>query len=301
LNKSKGVLVLSQLKAEIKEFVLQRWGPWLSVALECARLSSDELAARYNDARAARGKDVDDSNSPRSLVKKWLRGETPATAESAYLAGTALAAKTAHPHASGLLAVLAAGHYGDFLRTIRLLGTTAKGASFAAEIIASSPLLAEAEVADAQGWSGFFDYRRLKDGEVTLGPYFPITTPPTYIDGQGVGYIEAIDGARDLLRGMQRRLTSAEVEGAWNARHSDSLDYETEPLKRHGERLSLAIQNAEAADARNVPMLLRWEVAGLLIDSWANEIDKRYYIFHFVYPIFRDIIRHSILRSRGAT
>ncbi|MGA8475026.1 MAG: hypothetical protein WB681_08165 [Candidatus Cybelea sp.] len=301
MNKSKGALALSKLKAEIKEFVLGRWGPWLGVALESARVGPDGLAARYNDARAiAQGEDVEDSNSPRSLVKKWLRGKTPATADSAYLVGAALATKTAHPYASGLFAVLAAGHYGDFLRTIRALGTTTKGARFAAEIIPSLPLLAEADVADAQGWSSFFEHRRLKNGEVFLGPRLPIKTPPTYIFENGVGYIEAIDGARDLVTAMRRRLASAEIEEAWNARHSDLLHYETDALKNYGATLSLAVQNAEAAGARGVPVLLRWEVAGLLMDSWANEVDGRHYQFDFVYPIFRDIIRYSILRSKGA-
>ncbi len=286
-----------QLKAEVRRFVVGRWSPWLRFALACATASPAALARELKDARARRLEDVDDANIPRALVKRWINGETPANANSAFAVGNALAL-IGHPYASGLLAAVVAGHFGDFVRTIRVLATTAKGASFAAKIIASLPLLAEAEVAEAQGWSHFFKYRRLKGDKVIMGPSFPISTPPVYKYEVGVGYIEAINGARDRLRGMQHRFASTEIESAWNARHSASLCHETEQLKRYDDSLLLALQNAEAAEARSVPMLLRWEITGLLIDRWADEINKRHHMFYFAYPIFRDIIQLSALLRR---
>jgi len=55
-----------------------------------------------------------------SQVKKWSDGEYAISAEKAFLVGEILRT-SGHPYASGLLAVIAAGHFAEYVRTLRVL------------------------------------------------------------------------------------------------------------------------------------------------------------------------------------
>jgi hypothetical protein len=187
-----------------------------------------------------------------------MRGEKPCISDSAYAVGSALA-KLGHPYANGLLAVLAAGYFPDFIQFIRAYSGSVNGASFAAEAIVNVPLVAEGDVAEARGRSRQLKARRTRRGGIVALNGFPPLS-------------ESIERSRSYLSIAKVRFNALAVDRVWQ-RRLQRPRYDSQLLERHAALLSLAIH---CAGARDVPMVIRWEAVAGLLDRWADIIVKGY-------------------------
>lgn len=219
------------MAASVEQFVRPRWQAWLGAAL-------DELGLGPNEfARALVRPNATDGDIPRGLVKKWLDSEVTVTAELAYRTGQTLLSQHLEP-ASGLVGVLAAGHFVDFVKTLRQLGTSQRGHELARPVAQYMPLVAEHAVAQAQGW------RRVAHDRQSF-----------------------MNHARHTVALIG---DAAPLEDAWSKRNLERLHYASRPLKKAAPLIDLSIH---IATAKGLPRHFAWLESSGYVDIWHRAAD----------------------------
>jgi hypothetical protein len=92
-----------------------RWSAWLVRALGTAGLRAGQLALGLVDLEPNLNLE-----GQRKMAREWREGRTAVAPDKAFKVGELLT-ELGHPYASGLLAVLAAGHFKHYIRTLRAL------------------------------------------------------------------------------------------------------------------------------------------------------------------------------------
>lgn len=225
-------MFLMKVTAAVAAFVRPRWQAWLRSALAEIELEDNKFA------RALVGPDATDGDIPRGLVKKWLRGEVTVTPEGAYRAGQALSRLQLN-HASGLLAVVAAGHFADFAKTIRVLATSQLGHQLSHPVVQYVPLVAEHTVAQAQGWGSVSPDRQ-----------------------------SFMDHARYSLTAIHQ--AESFLEESWTSRNNERLHYSSRALKKAAPLIDLAIH---IATANGLPRHFAWFESSGYLDIWRRAAD----------------------------
>lgn len=213
------------------EWIRPRWAAWLSRSLRQRDIRPVELA------RALAGYNTKDTEIPRSLVQKWLNSKCTALAATAYDVGETLT-HLEHPYSSGLLAVVAAGYFREFIRTLRYLATTLEGRKLAGLIVQYMPIAAEGDLSEEWGTASKL-------------------TP---------NHTASVDFARLTLAALSKAAHTRDlIEHAWKSRDSRHLRYQFPQLKTSSRLIDFAMAIAQQP---NLPMHFLWPEVARYLDLW---------------------------------
>jgi len=237
----------------VSVWVRPRWATWLSAALLGPRRSPRDLANALGDER-------------RSLVHNWTRQAYTVSPENAYEVGDAVFA-LGHGYSSGLLAILAAGYFGDFARAVRRLSTTHEGYQLAMLLVQKIPLAAEGDLAQA------------------ISPQRPIPRV-------------AIDARQQLRAVAQSSSVSDRIRDAWQRRFDERPRYESEELRYASRFIDLAIT---IGNQRDLPMSFLWEEVARLLDFWSRVPGLHALVPDFPYETLdrSDTVLMSLIRDNS--
>jgi hypothetical protein len=120
-----------------------RQAAWLDRAMKEAAVENTAFARAYNQARGG-------SNAQSKRVGDWRCGECSMSAGTAFHAGVLL--RRLGATTTGALALYAAGHLAEYIRSLRLQAQTKVGAANAITLHVFGELLVELQIADEHRW-----------------------------------------------------------------------------------------------------------------------------------------------------
>ena len=251
------------MKVPHSTFIRARWRVWLTGALERLRLQPGRFA------RELVGQTAEDGEIPRSMVANWLNGKAAVSAMAAYRAGDTLA-RLQLRHASGLLAVLAAGHFADFAKAVRVLGRSKEAQLLVSSVVRHMPVAAEADIARGGRWDAALSATQS----------------------------ELVRNAQETLADMSSSdAACTKLKDAWSNRNLTRLHYDNPELRKAGALVEIAVASAEIARKREMPPYLVWrEVARNLDISWryaahlARGVDFSHHLLDRADEILLDLI-----------
>lgn len=248
------------------QWTRERWSTWLRWQMRRTGISQRELASLLVQ-------DVSKSDY-RGAVREWLAGTRTVEPDSAFRVGEALR-NVAGDWSCGAVALVAAGHYYDFMRLLQamLLRSMQPGPTEELEwmcyeltqyAVTYVPLTAEADLFEARGYA-FSDRLDVSVFHSRTG----WSRHAVAIPRRERFLLRSVRHGRSVLRSLNTSFSAPFINDAWQARTNDSY-FESGILDQTRDLLDVIYMTTTVPHAKPDAM---WRAARAIMWEWASAVD----------------------------